>query len=202
MKRGLHTFPRIFALVLALALLVPGLRVAAQDDGNVLRIHQIVYPDVVDPQKSSYANELAILALAYEGLTRLDTDQNTVPAAAESWEYNDDATQITFKLRPDLKYSDGSPLTAENFRYAIERTCDPVTAGEYQSILFGVVGCAEFAGLALDENGEAKDYTPEEYEAAKAALGVRTLDDVTLQVDLVEPTPYFTRSPTPGCSTR
>ena len=46
--------------------------------------------------------------------------RDTVPGAAESWEYNDDATQITFHLRPDLTYSDGSPLTAENFRYAIE----------------------------------------------------------------------------------
>ena len=182
---------RVFALLLALTLLAPGLRVAAQDDGNVLRIHQIVYPDVVDPQKSSYANELAILALVYEGLTRLNDKQETVPAAAESWEYNDDATQITFHLRPDLKYSDGSPLTAENFRYAIERTCDPVTAGEYQSILFGVVGCEDFAGLALDENGETREYTPEEYDTAKAALGVRTLDDLTLQVDLVDPTPFF-----------
>ncbi len=191
MHHQTHTTRRVFALFMALALLLPGLRVAAQDNGNVLRIHQIVYPDVVDPQKSSFANELAILALVYEGLTKLDTEQQTVPAAAESWEYNDDATQITFKLRPDLKYSDGSPLTAENFRYAIERTCDPVTAGEYQSILFGVVGCEEFAGLALDENGEAKEYTPEEYEAARAALGARTLDDLTLQVDLVEPTPYF-----------
>ena len=186
-----HSLPRVFALLLALTLLVPGLRVAAQDNGNVLRIHQIVYPDVVDPQKSSYANELAILALVYEGLTRLDTDQNTVPAAAESWEYNDDATQITFHLRPDLEYSDGSPITAENFRYAIERTCDPVTAGEYQSILFGVVGCEDFAGLALDENGETKEYTPEEYDAARAALGARALDDLTLQVDLVDPTPFF-----------
>ena len=182
---------RVFALLLALTLLAPGLRVAAQDDGNVLRIHQIVYPDVVDPQKSSYANELAILALVYEGLTRLNDKQETVPAAAESWEYNDDATQITFHLRPDLKYSDGTPLTAENFRYAIERTCDPVTAGEYQSILFGVVGCEDFAGLALDENGETREYTPEEYDTAKAALGVRTLDDLTLQVDLVDPTPFF-----------
>ena len=50
-----------------------------------------------------------------------------------------------------MKYSDGSPLTAENFRYAVERTCDPVTAGEYQSILFEIVGCAEFASLALDD---------------------------------------------------
>ncbi len=69
---------------------------AAQDEGKVLRVHHPVYPDVVDPQKSSFANEIDILALAYEGLTRLDTNQETVPAAAESWEYNEDATQITF----------------------------------------------------------------------------------------------------------
>ncbi|MBL8126472.1 MAG: hypothetical protein JNM64_02470, partial [Chloroflexia bacterium] len=100
MHHQTHTTRRVFALFMALALLLPGLRVAAQDNGNVLRIHQIVYPDVVDPQKSSFANELAILALVYEGLTKLDTEQQTVPAAAESWEYNDDATQITFKLRP------------------------------------------------------------------------------------------------------
>ncbi|MFT4039014.1 MAG: peptide ABC transporter substrate-binding protein [Thermomicrobiales bacterium] len=188
-KRALS---RLAGVILALALLVPGLHIAmAQDEGNTLRIHQLVYPDVVDPQKSSYANEIAILTLAYEGLTRLDTDQNSVPAAAESWEYNDDATQITFHLRPDLKFSDGSPLTAENFRYAIERTCDPVTAGEYQSILFGVVGCEDFAGLTIDENGESKDYTQEEYDAAKAALGANAVDDQTLVVDLVNPTPYF-----------
>ena len=57
---------------------------AAQDEGKVLRIHHPVYPDVVDPQKSSFTNEIDILALAYEGLTRLDTNQETVPAAAES----------------------------------------------------------------------------------------------------------------------
>ena len=60
----------------------------------------------------------------------------------------------------DLKYSDGSPLTAENFRYAVERTCDPVTAGEYQSILFEIVGCAEFAGLDFDEEGERSRIHP------------------------------------------
>ena len=144
----LNIFFRLVALVTVLALVIPVVGAgAAQDEGKVLRVHHPVYPDVVDPQKSSFANEIDILALAYEGLTRLDTNQETVPAAAESWEYNDDATQITFHLREGLTYSDGSPLTAENFRYAVERTCDPVTAGEYQSILFEIVGCAEFAGL-------------------------------------------------------
>ena len=193
MRSSVKAWFRLSAIVMTLALVVPvlPLATAAQDGGKVLRVHQDTYPDVVDPQKSSFAIEIAVLALPYEGLTRLDTNQETVPAAAESWEYNDDATQITFHLRDGLKYSDGSPLTAENFRYAVERTCDPVTAGEYQSILFEIVGCAEFAGLALDEEGNAREYTPEEHETARAALGVRALDDRTLQIDLTNPAPYY-----------
>jgi oligopeptide transport system substrate-binding protein len=193
MPRVSHYWAKLAAIVAVFALIVPVLTTgtAAQDEGKLLRIHHQVYPDVVDPQKSSYSNEIDILALAYEGLTRFDTNLQTVPAAAESWEYNEDATQITFHLRDGLKYSDGSPLTAENFRYAVERTCDPVTAGEYQSILFEIVGCAEFAGLALDEEGNTREYTPEDYEAARAALGVTALDDRTLQIDLANPAPYY-----------
>jgi oligopeptide transport system substrate-binding protein len=193
MPRVSHTWVKLAAIVAVLTLIVPLLSTgtAAQEGGKVLRVHQDTYPDVVDPQKSSFAIEIAVLALAYEGLTTLDTNQETVPAAAESWEYNDDATQITFHLREGLKYSDGSPLTAENFRYAVERTCDPVTAGEYQSILFEIVGCAEFAGLSADDEGNAVEYTPEEYEAARAALGAKALDDRTLQLDLTNPAPYY-----------
>jgi oligopeptide transport system substrate-binding protein len=192
MRSPAKAWYRLLAIAVALALMVPALTaIAAQDEGKILRINQLVYPDVVDPQKSSFAQEIAILALAYEGLTRFDTELQTVPAAADSWEYNEDATQLTFHLQKGLKYSDGSPLTAENFRYAVQRTCDPVTAGEYQSILFEITGCADFAGLALDEEGNARDYTPEEYEAARAALGVTAVDDLTLQIDLANPAPYF-----------
>src|SRR5215217_1576229 len=185
MPRVSHYWVKIAAIVAVLALIVPLLTsgTAAQDGGKVLRVHQDTYPDVIDPQKSSFATEIAVLALPYEGLTRLDTNQETVPAAAESWDYNEDATQITFHLREGLKYSDGSPLTAENFRYAVERTCDPVTAGEYQGILFEIAGCADLAGLALDDEGNAREYTPEEYEEAKSALGVTAVDDRTLQIN-------------------
>jgi oligopeptide transport system substrate-binding protein len=193
MRSSTKAWFRLAAIAAVLALIIPMMAAgsAAQDGGKVLRVHQDTYPDVVDPQKSSYGLEIAILNLAYQGLTHFDTNMETVPAAAESWEYNEDATQLTFHLRPDLKYSDGSPLTAENFRYAVERTCDPVTAGEYQSILFEIVGCAEFAGLALDEAGETREYTPEEHEQARAALGAKALDDLTLQLDLTNPAPYF-----------
>src|SRR5215211_5007548 len=103
------------AIIVVFALVVPALATSAmaQDDGNVLRVHHLSYPDVVDPQKSSFTAEIDILQLAYEGLTRLDVNQEPIPGAAESWAFNDDATQITFTLRPDLKYSDGTPLTAE-----------------------------------------------------------------------------------------
>jgi oligopeptide transport system substrate-binding protein len=193
MPRVSHYWVKLAAIVAVFALVVPILATgtAAQDGGNVLRVHHPTYPDVVDPQKSSFTNEIDILQLAYEGLTRLDTNQESVSGAAESWEYNEDATQITFHLREGLKYSDGSPLTAENFRYAVERTCDPVTAGEYQGILFEIAGCADFAGLALDDEGNTREYTPEEYNEARAALGAKAVDDRTFQIDLTNPAPYF-----------
>jgi oligopeptide transport system substrate-binding protein len=193
----MHRVPRcwsglaVFAVVFTLVMPALAASVMAQDDGNVLRVHHLSYPDVVDPQKSSTTPEIDILQLVYEGLTRLDTNQETVPGAAESWEYSDDATQITFHLRPDLTYSDGSPLTAENFRYAVERTCDPETAGEYQYLLFEIKGCTELAGLAVDADDNPKEYTPAEYDKAKAALGAKAIDDLTLQLDLTNPAPYF-----------
>lgn len=183
---------KLAAVVAALAMIVPGMMgsVDAQDDGTI-RIHSETWPDVFDPQKSSYTNEISILTLAYEGLTKLDAEGNTVPAAAESWEYSDDATQLTFKLREGLKYSDGSPLTAENFRYAVERTCSPRVAGEYQSILFEITGCAELAGLGGDDPENPVEFTDEDYNKAVEALGAKVIDDQTLQLTMTQPAPYM-----------
>jgi oligopeptide transport system substrate-binding protein len=154
----------------------------AQDE-KILRIHNQVWPDNLDPQKMSFASEIAVASLNYEGLTRQDDDLNTVPAAADSWEFNEDATQLTFHIRENLTYSDGTPITAENFRFAVERTCDPNTAGEYQGILFEIVGCEDFAGT--DPTDQAA------YDAAKAALGATTPDDQTLVLNFTQPAPYY-----------
>ena len=75
-----------------------------------LRINLGSYPDIIDPQKSSFVNEIAHLQLMYEGLTQLDKDLKTVPGAAKEWKYNADATELTFTLQDGLKYRDGSPL--------------------------------------------------------------------------------------------
>ncbi len=81
MPRVSHYWVKLAAIVAVFALIVPVLATgtAAQDEGKVLRVHHTRYPDVVDPQKSSFANEIDILQLVYEGLTRLDTNQETVP---------------------------------------------------------------------------------------------------------------------------
>ena len=192
---------RLFALVALLAvfaLVVPLAAVAAAQDaagGRVLRIRMPNWPDTLDPQKTSYVQEIVVSALDYEGLTRLDEQLNTVPAAAERWEFSPDGTVLTFTLRDGLAYADGSPLTADRFRYAVERACDPNTAAVYAAILFDIVGCealltsltpAATPAAAPDAGGEQAGY-----EAAKANLGVRAVDDRTLEVRLTQPAPYF-----------
>ena len=167
---------------------------AAQDAaGNVLRIHQVLYPETADPQKSSFTHEIAFLVANYEGLTRLDANGQTSPAAAESWTFNEDGTVLTFRLREGLTYSDGSPLTAERFVYAVQRACDPNTAGDYQYILFDIVGCEAFASLYAEGEGAtpvAQDDTAA-FEAARAAVGITAPDDRTVEVTLNQPAPYF-----------
>ncbi len=167
-------------------------------DLKTLRINLGTYPDIIDPQKSSFVNEIAHLTMIYEGLTRLDGALATVPGAAESWEYNADATQLTFKLRKDLKYSDGTLLNAKRFEYSLLRNIDPVTAGEYAGITDEILGAPEWRGADL------ATATPEALDALKAAVGVKALDDkgnactdyeqkdcTTLEIKLNKPAPYF-----------
>jgi len=193
-KRRISTTGLLVVLVgVVLPLLGPG--AAAQDAAGekVLRIRQTPYPETADPQKSSFSTEIAFLVQNYEGLTRLDANLGSVPAAAERWEFSADGTTITFHLRGGLSYSDGSPLTAERFVDAALRTCDPTTAGDYQHILFDIVGCADFAGLYAAAEGAtpvAADDTAA-FDAARAAVGVAAPDDRTVEVRLTQPAPYF-----------
>ncbi|MEN4098289.1 MAG: ABC transporter substrate-binding protein, partial [Anaerolineaceae bacterium] len=118
----------------------------------LLRINLGTYPDIIDPQKSSFVNEIAHLMMIYEGLTRLDENLETVPGAAESWEYNDDATQLTFTLREGLKYSDGVLLNAARFHYSLMRNINPETAGEYAGITDDILGAAAWRGGEVETN--------------------------------------------------
>jgi oligopeptide transport system substrate-binding protein len=163
----------------------------------VLRVNLGSYPDIIDPQKSSFVNEIGHLQMIYEGLTKLDGALETVPGAAEKWEYNADATELTFTLRPDLKYSDGSLLNAKRYEYSILRNINPETAGEYAQITDDIAGAADWR--SADPAAEGYDA-----EALKAGVKVQALDAagnpcvdyeqadcLTLKIGLRQTAPYF-----------
>jgi oligopeptide transport system substrate-binding protein len=161
---------------------------------GLLRVNLGTFPDMLDPQKSSFVNEIAFLKMVYEGLTRLDNDLNTVEGAASSWEYNDDATVLTFTLRDGLTYSDGSPLNAARFEYSFRRNINPATAGEYAAITDDILGAAEWRGCT--EGCEDEQAAAEESVKASHADGAECTgyDDAacnTLTITLKQPAPYF-----------
>jgi oligopeptide transport system substrate-binding protein len=163
---------------------------------KVVRINLGSYPDIIDPQKSSFVNEIAHLQMIYEGLTKLDKDLNTVAGAAE-WAYNDDLTQVTFTLRDGLKYSDGSTLNALRYAYSLKRNINPETAGEYAQITDEIAGAPEWRGCGDDAAAcEAAAVALDESIAASHADGAACdgYEDAacnTLTLTLSRPAPYF-----------
>ncbi len=163
-----------------------------------LRINLSSYPATMDPQKGSWVNETSNMRLIYEGLTDLDENLQTVPGAAESWTYNADATQLTFTLRAGLQYSDGTPLNAKRFAYAILRNIDPATNGEYASITDEIMGAEAY------RNADVANLTPAQLQQLRDAVEARALDAGgqpctsytqadcrTLRLRFERPAPYF-----------
>jgi ABC-type oligopeptide transport system substrate-binding subunit len=133
-------------------------------------------PTTMDPGVSYGDNELAIFFNIFESLTGVDQRTGeVVPRLAESWESNADATVFTFKIRQNLAWSDGTPINANDFVYSWQRVLDPATASEYMSAIYPV------------KNGEAISSG----EMDITELGVKALDDYTLEVTLEGPTAYF-----------
>lgn len=164
---------------------------------KTLRINVGAYPDMMDPQKSSFVVEIAHLKLLYQGLTDLDDKLETIPGAAESWQYNEDATQLVFTMREGLVYNDGSVLNAARFVYSIMRNIDPVTAGEYASITDEIAGAPEWRGCGEDaaKCDEAKATVAASIKASHADGAECTgYDDTacnTLTLTFSKPAPYF-----------
>jgi oligopeptide transport system substrate-binding protein len=157
--------------------------------GNYLRVNFGAEPDNIDPQKASFVNEIGFIMLNYLPLMTFNTDLEPVPGAAESFELSEDGQTFTFNLRPDMTYSDGEPLTAENFEYAWKRLCDPNVAGDYTSIAFPVVGCEEY--YTAFDSGEVTVTDEAELQTLRDGVGVEAVDENTLTIQLKEPAPYF-----------
>jgi oligopeptide transport system substrate-binding protein len=132
-------------------------------------------PESLDPHKTSTTYEANILRDLFTGLTAQDAKANVIPGAAESWTISPDGKTYTFKLRADGKWSDGTPVTADDFVFSWQRLVNPATAAEYAYMLSPVVNADDITA------GKKK---PEE-------LGVKAVDDHTLEVQLNAPTPYI-----------
>ena len=132
-------------------------------------------PETLDPHKTSTVYEAAILRDMLEGLVINDGVGEVVPGVATDWEVSDDGTTYTFNLREDAAWSNGDPVTAEDFAYSLRRIMDPATGAKYATVLYPIL------------NAEAVN----KGEMDPSELGVRAVDDTTLQIKLEQPTPYF-----------
>ena len=132
-------------------------------------------PESLDPHKTSTVYEANILRDLFTGLMTQDAKANVIPGAAESYTVSADGKTFTFKLRADGKWSDGSPVTANDFVFSWRRLVDPATAAEYAYMLAPVVNAEDITA------GKKK---PEE-------LGIKAVDDMTFEVQLNAPTPYI-----------
>lgn len=167
------------------------------ESDKTLRVNMISgFPDIIDPQKSSFLGEIAHLVLAYEGLTSIDAESKVVPGVAERWESNDDASEWTFYLREGLTYSDGSVLNAKRFEYSILRNIDPATGGEYGYITDEILGSEDWRYGDTEDAQAAGEATVRESVKAYRPDGTvcESYDDAdgtVLKVKLSRPAPYF-----------
>jgi len=132
-------------------------------------------PESLDPHKTSTVYEANILRDLFMGLMVQNAKAEVEPGAAESYTVSDDGKTYTFKLRQGATWSDGTPVTAQDFEFSWRRVTDPATASEYAYMLSPVVNADDITA------GKKK---PEE-------LGVKAIDDMTFEVMLNAPTPYF-----------
>ncbi|MBI1238766.1 MAG: peptide ABC transporter substrate-binding protein [Alphaproteobacteria bacterium] len=132
-------------------------------------------PDSLDPHKVTGQWENNLIVDLFVGLMTFDAKGEPIPGAAESYTVSDDGLTYTFTIREGHVWSDGVPVTADDFVYALRRINDPKTAAQYASLTFAV------------KNAEAVNAG----EMAPDAVGARAIDPRTLEITLAYPAPYF-----------
>jgi len=132
-------------------------------------------PQTLDPHLAEGLPSAHILRDLFEGLTSESPEGRIIPGAAIRWNISRDGKTYTFYLRRDAHWSNGDPVTSEDFVYSLRRSADPATASKYAAVLLPIENAAEVL------NG---DLPPSE-------LGVSAMDEFTLQIRMKGPTPYF-----------
>jgi oligopeptide transport system substrate-binding protein len=168
------------AMILAGALVLSACNFGGGQKGagtaeQALTLTTTAEPPNLDSAKSTDAASFTILNNVMEGLYRVGINDQLEPGMADGEpQVSADKKTYTIKLK-DAKWSDGKPVTAHDFEYAWKRALDPKTASEYAYILYPVLNAEEY------NTGKAK----------AEDVGVKALDDKTLEVKLKAPIPYF-----------
>jgi oligopeptide transport system substrate-binding protein len=142
---------------------------------QILRRGNGTEPETLDPHRAEGVTAANVLRDLFEGLVTEAPDGTLIPGAAESWTLSDDGLVYTFKLQGKGRWSNGDPVTADDFVYGLRRSADPATLSEYSAILYPIENAAEVVAGTLP---------PER-------LGVRAVDAQTLEIRLHAPTPYL-----------
>lgn len=168
------------ALILLTACGESGPQLSRVEQGNIDGVFHLgngTEPEGLDPHIVTGVPENHIVSALFEGLVSKHPETlEPEPGVAESWEISDDGTLYTFHLRDNAKWSNGDPVTADDFVWSWMRVLHPALGAQYNYNLFSVVNAEEYA------NGVITDFSE---------VGVKALDSHTLQVQLRAPTPYF-----------
>lgn len=146
-----------------------------EPEGNILRYWFLQDPPNLDPAHATDTTSAVVVMHIFDGLVDLEPQTlEPVPAVAERWDISEDGTVYTFHLRKGVKFHNGREVTADDFRYAFERTLDPKTKSERTWVLDQIKGAEERM------RGEAD-----------MVEGIKVIDDYTLEVTLKEPLAFF-----------
>lgn len=154
------------------------LKIGGIDNEQYLNIVLGAEPKTLDPSKGTDLYSSQVLSEVMEGLTRIEQDKDgrdvVKAAGAESWKISEDGLTWIFKLR-NYNWSDGQKVKASDFEYGIKRTLDPRTASSYAFLLSPIKGARMFNSK----------------KAGEEQVGVKALDENTLEIKLEGPCPYF-----------
>jgi oligopeptide transport system substrate-binding protein len=164
-----------FAIMVMIATLLSA-GAAELADQQVLRIGNGSEPQTLDTALSENIQDGHIENDLFEGLIILDAAAQVIPGVAESWTLSPDGLVYTFKLRADAKWSNGDPVTAEDFAWSWRRVVNPATGSKYAFLYYPIKNAED---IATARNPDVN------------ALGVKAVDPQTFQVTLKSPTGYF-----------
>ncbi|MBC8589010.1 peptide ABC transporter substrate-binding protein [Paratissierella segnis] len=143
---------------------------------KILRANNASEPGSLDPALAQGTHESWVLDHSFEGLMKLDQEGHVASGMAEDYKISDDFLTYTFTLRDGIKWSNGDPVTAEDFEFAWKRAIDPELAADYA---FQIADYVKGGNAYLSGEGSLDD------------VAIKALDDKTLEVTLEAPTAYF-----------